>query len=104
MKLTIAHHDPSLSVTDALDHVMFFQTNASRDPHVFGAASIPSTSHWEGDHIMVEFIISNRRTLVYDWGLLDKTNQIVLRISPRFGNTPNRNAPELKLVYERAKT
>jgi hypothetical protein len=99
--LTIAHKDPSLTITDALGHVMFFQTTASRDPHALSGATFYSTSHWESDHIVVEYAISGRRTLVCAYGLIPATNQLVVRIHPQFNDSPASSNIELKLVYEK---
>ena len=97
--LTISHHEPSLVITDAQDHALFFQTNASRDDHPLGAVTITSTTHWEGDRIVTEYAVSNRRTLVYTYTLLPRTNQMVLRVRRQFNDMSGGNAPELKLVY-----
>jgi hypothetical protein len=95
--LVISHHDPSFVVNDALDHTLFFNTTASREDHTLGDVTFSSTSHWEGDRIVVEYAISSRRTLVYTYTLLPKTNQMVLRVRPQFND--GTNASELKLVY-----
>jgi hypothetical protein len=95
--LVISHHDPDFVVNDALDHTLFFNTTASREDHTLNDVTFSSTSHWEGDRIVVEYAISSRRTLVYTYTLLPKTNQMVLRVRPQFGD--GSNASELKLVY-----
>ena len=101
--LTIAHHDPTLAVSDALGRTITFQTTASRDDHTLGAVTIASTSHWEGGRILVEYAISDRRTLVYTYTLLQTSHQMVLRVRPQFNDLPRVNGSELKLVYSLAK-
>jgi hypothetical protein len=98
--LTIAHHDPVFVVTDALGNSLSFDTNASRNEHSLGAVTIPSTAHWQGARVIVEFAISSRRTLVYSYTLLQKTRQLILRVRPEFNDLPGANATELKLVYD----
>jgi hypothetical protein len=97
--LTIAHQDPKVAITDALGRTLTFETDASRDNHTFGAVTFTSTSHWEGDRIIVEAAISDRRTLVYTFTLLPNTHQMVLRVRPQFSDLPQVNGSELKLVY-----
>lgn len=97
--LTISHHDPDFVVNDALNHAFFLHTNASRDDHPLGALTITSTTHWEGDRIVAEYAVSDRRTLVYTYTLLPKTRQMVLRVRAQFNDISSANIPELKLVY-----
>ena len=99
--LTISHHDPDFVVNDALNQTFFLHTNASRDDQPLGALTITSTTHWEGDRIVVEYAVSDRRTLVYTYTLLPKTQQLVLRVRAQFNDVSSANIPELKLVYSR---
>jgi len=97
--LIISHHDPDFVVNDALNHAFFLHTTASRDDHPLGALTITSTTHWEGDRIVAEYAVSDRRTLVYTYTLLPKTHQMVLRVRAQFNDVSSANIPELKLVY-----
>jgi hypothetical protein len=98
--LVISHHDPSFVINDAKDHTQFFQTTGSTDDHPLGAATISSTTHWDGSHLVTEYSLSSRQKLVYTFTLLPATKQLVLRV--RLDATEGRRVegPELKLVYK----
>ena len=97
--LVISHHDPSFVINDAQDHTQFFQTDDSTNDHEVGLATITSTTHWEGSHLVTEYNLSSRLKLVFTYTLLAPTKQMVLRV--RLDDTERRRAisQELKLVY-----
>jgi hypothetical protein len=100
--LTISHHDSSLVINDAQDHTQFFHTTGAEEQQLVGGATIASTTRWDGERVVTEYALSSRRTLVYTYTLLPRTNQMVLRVRLDVRQGPRANGSELKLVYKRA--
>jgi hypothetical protein len=97
--LVISHHDPSFVINDAQNHTQFFQTDDSTSDQEIGQLKIPSTTHWEGSHLVTEYTLSSREKLVFTYTLLPATKQMVRRV--RLDDTERRRVvgQELKLVY-----
>jgi hypothetical protein len=97
--LVISHHDPSFVVDDAQDHAQFFQTSGTPDEHQLGSVTVTSTTHWEGSRLVTAYALSSRQNLVYTYTLLQKTNQLVIRVRRDVTGGQRANGPELMLVY-----
>jgi hypothetical protein len=94
--IVVSHHDPSFVVSDAAEHAQFFHTNGESDENHLGAATLTSTTYWEGDRLIVEYSLNDRRRLVYTYALVPQTRQLVIRVRLEEGRT---GSEEVRLVY-----
>jgi hypothetical protein len=94
--LTISHADPTLIVTDANDRTRVFQTNGRRDPHQIGAATVASTTRWDGDRLMTDYDLGGGRRIRVVHSLAPGTQQLVEQVTFANGET-------VKRVYDSAR-
>jgi len=92
--LTISHADPTLTITDARDRTRLFQTNGQQDPHQVGAATIQSTTKWDGDRLVTEYDLGNSRKIRIIHSL-NASRQLLEQITFPTGQT-------IKRVYDPA--
>jgi hypothetical protein len=97
--LVISHHDPTFTVSDAQGKTRFLKTDGSTDKNQLGAATIESTTHWEGTRLVAEYTIGATRMLAYTFTMLPATRQLVMRIRVEDSQNPRAAGPEAKLVY-----
>lgn len=95
--LTISHADLTLTVTDARDRTRLFQTDGRRDPHQVGAATVLSTSRWDGDRLVTEYDLGNGRKIRIIHSLVPGTRQLLEQVSFANGQT-------IKRVYDPARS
>lgn len=94
--LTISHADPVLTVTDARDRTRLFRTNGQQDPHQVGAATIPSTTRWDGDRLVTDYDLGAGRRIRIAYSLIPATRQLVEQVTFANGQT-------IKRVYDQAR-
>jgi hypothetical protein len=94
--LTISHADPTLTITDAGDRTRLFQTNGQKDPHQIGAATIPSTTRWDGERLVTDYDLGNGRRIRIIYSLIPATRQLLEQVTFPNGQT-------IKHVYDPAK-
>jgi hypothetical protein len=99
--LVISHHDPSFVVDDAHEHAQFFQTDGSATENHVAETTIPTSTRWDGTHIVTEYTLGSHLTLVYVYTLLAASNQLVVRVNRKDGENLRPFAPDVKLVYGR---
>jgi hypothetical protein len=104
LSLVIQHHDPNFVVSDALDHTQFFQTDASPTENHIADTTIPSSTHWDDARIVTESTVASQLTLVYTYTLLTASNQLVVRVDRKDGERLRPFSPDVKFVYNRART
>jgi hypothetical protein len=95
--LTISHADPTLAVTNAQDWTRLFQTNGQKDPHQAGAATVLSTTKWDGDRLVTEYDLENGRKIRIIYSLVPGTRQLLEQVSFANGQT-------LKRLYDPARS
>jgi len=95
--LTISHADPVLAVTDARDRTRLFQTTAQNDPHQVGAATVLSTTKWDGDRLVTEYDLGNGRKIRTIYSLVPGTRQLLEQVTFANGQT-------MKRVYDPARS
>ena len=95
--LTISHADPVLAVTDARDRTRLFQTTAQNDPHQVGAATVLSTTKWDGDRLVTEYDLGNGRKIRTIYSLVAGTRQLLEQVTFANGQT-------MKRVYDPARS
>jgi hypothetical protein len=95
--LTISHADPTLAVTNAQDWTRLFQSNGQKDPHQAGAATVLSTTRWDGDRLVTEYDLGSARNIRIIYSLVPGTRQLLEQVSFANGQT-------LKRVYDPAKS
>ena len=94
--LTISHADPALTITDAGDRTRLFQTNGQKDPHQIGAATILSTTKWDGDRLVTDYDLGNGRKIRIIYALIPNARQLLEQVTFPNGQT-------IKRVYDPAK-
>jgi hypothetical protein len=95
--LTISHADPTLAVTDARDRTRLFQTDAQKDPHQVGAATVLSTTKWDGNRLVTEYDLGNGRKIRTIYSLVPGTRQLLEQVTLANGQT-------MKRVYDPARS
>jgi hypothetical protein len=102
--LVISHHEPTFTVSDAQGKTRFLKTDGGTDKNQLGAATIESTTHWEGTRLVAEYTIGASRMLAYTFTMLPATKQLVIRIRIEDSQNPRAAGPEAKLVYTLSST
>jgi hypothetical protein len=102
--LVIAHADPTFTVTDSQGHTQVFQTDGSIDQRQLASVFVDSSAHWDDARLVIEYVVSVDRKLVYTYTLLPKTRQLVIRITLDAPETRRGGSPEVKLVYNETQT
>jgi hypothetical protein len=95
--LMISHAGPTLTITDAKDRTRLFQTNGQSDPHQVGAATVPSTTRWDGDRLVTEYDLGSGRRIRIVYSLIPATRQLVEQVTFANGQT-------MKRVYDPARS
>jgi len=88
--LTISHADPTLTITDAKDRTRLFQTTGQKDPHQVGAATVPSTTRWDGDRLVTDYDLGGGRKIRIIYSLIPVTRQLVEQVTFPNGQTSKR--------------
>lgn len=100
--LVISHHDPDFVLNDAQNHTLFLHTTGVNDENHLGAATVNSSTHWDGSRLVTECVLGSRLTLVYTYTLLPETKQLVVRVA-RQSQDRQRAGQDVRLVYRPAK-
>jgi hypothetical protein len=101
--MVIAEQDATITLTDALKHTRSLQADGKPVMIDLGDAAIASATRWDGAHLVTEYTVTDRLTLVYTYTLVAPTNQLVLRVGRKDGDDVRPFDPDVKLVYQRAK-
>ena len=99
--LVIAQSDPGFTVTDSQGHTQMIQTDGSIDQRQLASVYVDSSAHWDDSRLVIEYVVSVDRKLLYTHTLLPKTMQLVVRITLDAPETRRGGSPEVKLVYNR---
>jgi hypothetical protein len=94
--LTISHADQVLTVTDARERTRLYRTNGQRDPHQVGAATVLSTTRWDGDRLVTDYDLGAGRRIRIAYSLIPPTRQLVEQVTFANGQT-------IKRVYDQAR-
>ena len=98
-RLTISHDNPSFAVTDAQGRTALFRPMGARTSISLAASIVPSTSSWEGSRLVAGYQLGGTHRLVCSYTLLEKTEQLVVRIHLASGDNCRVMGPEAKFVY-----
>ena len=101
--MVIVADDATITVTDALKHTHALQADGKPVMIDLGDAAIASATRWDGSHLVTEYTVNDRLTLVYTYTLVAPTNQLVLRVGRKDGDQVRTFDPDVKLVYQRTK-
>ena len=99
-RLVISHHDPDFVINDAKNHTVFLHTTGMREENHVGAATISSSTHWDGSRLVTECVLGSRLTLVYTYTLLPNAKQLVVRVARQVDDR-QRAGQDVRLVYRR---
>jgi hypothetical protein len=98
--IVIAHNEPTFTVTDSQGRAQVFQTDGSIDQRQLVSVFVDCSAHWDDSRLVIEYVVSVDRKLIYTYTLLPKTMQLVIRVTLDAPETRRGGSPEIKLVYD----
>ena len=63
-KIVISQHDETLVINDERDRTYFLKTNGSAVDNHVGAITLSSTTRVDGDHVVTEWPLGSRMTVI----------------------------------------
>jgi hypothetical protein len=100
--LLISHSDPVLFITDAQGQTRLFQTDGKRDVHRVRSGTVESTTKWDGNMLVTEYVVGSGLKVRHTFSLVPNTKKLLEQVTLEGGKRKpsDRTATVIRRIYD----